>query len=294
MKIREGIVKIYEEYFELPEEGKIREKVFIARIAMSVVVMGIWMAMMGFSAYAYFSSSVTSGVNVIKSATYSLDITDVTESDGVTKVTGEYVLENQSKTDNKTYKFMLTKAGDASVGYCKIITKIGTVQNEIYTTPIGIYMEANKEVKVDSMEVQIVLAPEATMTVEFVANWGSYSGNNEVANAVLDYGLSEAALKALREVGDNATATIPTENPVNAETDTSADEGTEAPVGGTPDATSTTDTTADGTTNTTSDTVTDTTSDESDDGAGDTPKEGSDTSSIDVEETTEVNGELMN
>lgn len=303
MKIKEIILKIYEEYFELPEEGKIREKVFIARIAMSVIVMGIWMSMMGFSAYAFFSCSVTSGMNTIKSATYSLDIT---APDGVAKGANGYVLENASETENQTFEFELVKAGDASVGYCKIITNEGIEQKgEVYTTPIGTYQEANGEtVKVPSMKVQITVPPSTTMTVEFVANWGSYSGDNAVANVALDYGLSEEALNQLQAESDNATTTTQTENPVSKEADAS-DEKTEGgssvtgenAVGGTETSSNettgtTTDTTTGGApTDTTSSGATDTTSGGVDDTSSGESNGTSDASQTDAEGTSQINEE---
>ncbi|MBQ8360098.1 MAG: LysM peptidoglycan-binding domain-containing protein [Oscillospiraceae bacterium] len=79
----------YNEFFYIPKYGKIREKVMLARIAMTVVIIVGCLAAMGITAYAYFSYNVTSGISVIKAAKFEAQ---VSIDNGAVPVTdnGEY------------------------------------------------------------------------------------------------------------------------------------------------------------------------------------------------------------
>ena len=79
--------KLYEEYFYIPEDGKIRDKVMVVRVAVTVAVMLACLFAMTFSAYAYFSHSVTSDSNVIKSADYDLTVIVKNDADPSTELT---------------------------------------------------------------------------------------------------------------------------------------------------------------------------------------------------------------
>ena len=78
--------ELYNEYFYVPKEGKVREKVLFSRIAVAVIIMLIWMSAIGFTAYAYFTCSVTSGINTITSATYGMETEIVDSDDSQTKL----------------------------------------------------------------------------------------------------------------------------------------------------------------------------------------------------------------
>jgi len=71
--------KIYEEFLKIPKNEKIREKVLMTRISLSIVIMVLCLGAMGITAYAYFSCNITSAVTTIQSARYELNVT-VTET----------------------------------------------------------------------------------------------------------------------------------------------------------------------------------------------------------------------
>ena len=50
------------------------ERVFFARLTVSIVCIMLCMGAMGFSAYAYFTASVSSNMNQIQAANYSLSV----------------------------------------------------------------------------------------------------------------------------------------------------------------------------------------------------------------------------
>ena len=181
--------KLYDEFFYVPKQGNVREKVLVARVAVSVALILLCMAIMNFTAYAYFSCNVSSGINTIQSARYDLDIDPPTElastvDNGLDENdwTDVYVLDNSGNTENKTFSFTLTKSKDATakVGYCKIEIKtdVNDASNKddvqcFYTKPIGTYVENGTPVTADSRNVKIVVAANKTATVTFVAEWGT-------------------------------------------------------------------------------------------------------------------------
>lgn len=151
--------KIYEEFLKIPKNEKIREKVLMTRISLSIVIMVLCLGAMGITAYAYFSCNITSAVTTIQSARYELNVT-VTEtaqlgdenagvaaatedavSEGVTEGNvsdnvqpveivpneeGYYIFENMATEEkpevkDRFYDFVLTKpeTSTATVGFGK-------------------------------------------------------------------------------------------------------------------------------------------------------------------------------
>ena len=95
-----------------------REKELLLRMAGTIVTIVICLAAMGFSAFAYFSHSISSGINVIQAAHF-----DVVVTDGAKTVLpgNTYVCDRDGEGEGKNiYTFMLEYAGDAQTGYCKI------------------------------------------------------------------------------------------------------------------------------------------------------------------------------
>lgn len=160
--------EIYDEYFRVPKEGRVREKVLFGRITVSVIVMLVWLSAMGFTAYAYFTSSVTSGMNTIASATYSLKVEEASN-----KAIAD--AENKNKftlPTAGTYDFTLTKEGTANTGYCKILIGGNNENAPIITEQIGVVTVG--ETPVESRTIRIGVMEETV--VEFVACWGTYAG----------------------------------------------------------------------------------------------------------------------
>lgn len=151
--------KIYEEFLKISKNEKIRDKVMMTRISLSIATMVLCLGAMGITAYAYFSCNITSAVTTIQSARYTLDVevkevvqtgnenagvatvAEAVVSEGATESNasenvqpivitpneeGYYVFENVSTEENlevtdKTYEFVLRKSEEAtaSVGFGK-------------------------------------------------------------------------------------------------------------------------------------------------------------------------------
>ena len=170
--------KMYMEYFHIPRDGKVRDKVMLVRMAITTVVMLACLAAMSFSAYAYFSCNITSNASRIKAAVFDMDVAlRVTENGNpvdvrkVSDKTYTAVLEA-----GKTYEVVLTpaKASTATTGFCQV-TAINC--DETYHTH-----QLGAEGNTKRTEVRFTLEVTKNTAVQFLAHWGtsSYYNNNTV------------------------------------------------------------------------------------------------------------------
>ena len=110
--------KLYNEFFYIPKHGKIRDKVMLTRIAMTITIMVICLAAMSLTAYAYFLHNVTSGSNTIKAASFYTDVTvQITDANGnavensnITPITSDNrKFRIEGLEVGKWYQFTITK-----------------------------------------------------------------------------------------------------------------------------------------------------------------------------------------
>lgn len=166
--------KMYEEYFRVSENGKIREKVFVSRIVVAVIGILVWMSAIGFTAYAYFTSSITSSSNTIEAATYSTEIvikdaSDVEMTPTVDNIDYIYGL------GSGTYAVTIKALGNATTGYCKIV--VGDVNAETsvkyYTIPMS--PDEQQPNNVLTFTIQCYESSD----VHIITNWGSCGETDE-------------------------------------------------------------------------------------------------------------------
>lgn len=167
--------KLYNEFFYVPKFGKIREKVMLAHVALTVVIMTACLAAMSLTAYAYFSYNITSDTNVIKAAKFEADV-----SVQITDENGETVPVN--KADSKThtavlsagttYYVTLKESGNstAKTGFC-IVTAAGC-SDTYHTQQLGAD-ETVVGAKTDSITFRLEVT--AGTTVKFLSHWGTSS-----------------------------------------------------------------------------------------------------------------------
>lgn len=170
--------KWYREYLYIAKEGKISEKTLLGRITFMIVGMLFCVFSMGFTAYAYFSCSIASGVSTLQSATYDVNVyvKDIGEDT-------EILIDNNSY-DLKVGSYVITikASGTASTGYSKV--KIG--ENEYFTRQMSPLEEISFKIKCNE-----------TTRIGVVANWGTYSGvSNLEQNSSMTIGTEAVNISA--------------------------------------------------------------------------------------------------
>ena len=171
--------RIYREFFRVPERGtgKVSEKVLIARISVTVILILACMVMMCLSAYAYFSCSITSANNVLTAARYELDIT-VQDGNAQTvspQDDGSYLLTGGR------YRIELRRAASqeiAQVGYCRILipNAADAAQQELFTASIGQIKLPDGTLKQQEPLTLTLVLPDnlkGAVSVKFIAEWGT-------------------------------------------------------------------------------------------------------------------------
>ncbi len=171
--------KLYNEFFYIPKHGKIREKVMLTRVAMTIIVMVMCLAAMSIAAYAFFSHNVTSGSNTIKAANFEAQIT-VTSTDQ----NGETFEVKPSSTEGKKNVFTFANAGTytvkfekgnnstAQTGFCIIYLGDKTY----HTQQIGVDISSNNELR-ESVSFALKIN-EANTVVAIESHWGTSSYYN--------------------------------------------------------------------------------------------------------------------
>lgn len=225
--------KIYNEFFYISKHGKIREKVMLARVVTTAIIMIACLAAMSFTAYAYFSYNVTSGSNIIQAANFEADV-----SIKITDANGEAVTVN--KVDSKTHAAVLeagktyyvtlveNKNSTATTGFC-IITAEGCA--DIYHTQQLGTDAAAEGGKTETITFNIKASAKTTVT--FLSHWGtssSYVKDEENRLYITNENVGENAVNMLingvAESSDDTeqeTENTSTETAVSTETTTSTE-----------------------------------------------------------------------
>lgn len=169
---------LYEKYFYVPKHGKVKERVMLARIAVSVVIMLVLMAGMSLSAYAYFTANNTTMIKPIKAAHYQLDTVVIAPDDLTPDNAGVYTLENPADgngAENFVFKIRINETTNATVGFCEIVVKTDASDDvqKFYTEPIGKYVIADQSVEVKERSVTIRVPEGKKAEVRFVSQWGT-------------------------------------------------------------------------------------------------------------------------
>ena len=166
---------IYSEYFEVPKEGKITEKVMMTRVITTVIFTVMCLVAMSVTAYAYFSHESQSSSYIIQAATWKLDVSaesDVVEENGV------YTLDNRYNNENRIFKFTVKKTVDstATIGYAKLEVNTDPTNSEsewqkFYSQEMGQILPNGGEVW--TREVQILVPKGGIAVVKVIPSWGS-------------------------------------------------------------------------------------------------------------------------
>lgn len=173
--------KLYNEFFYTPKYGKIREKVMLTRVVMTVMIVIMCLAAMSITAYAYFSYNVTSGFNILKAGNFETKVSIQISNSNNEPVT---VKQLNAKTQVATlyagneYSVTIEKAGTAQTGFC-IISATGCDIEKYHTQQIGKDVKSNTEGKNTIMFNLIVTN---TTVISFYSHWGTSSYYAEYEN----------------------------------------------------------------------------------------------------------------
>ncbi|MBQ4037740.1 MAG: hypothetical protein IJC84_06405 [Clostridia bacterium] len=160
---------LYDEFFHVPQNGKIREKVMLARVVRTIVIMIVCLVAMSITAYAYFSHGVTSGSARLVAAKFNANVSITIKDANNTPVAlfkdgklqtapleaGEYTVE-LSRGDSS-----------AKTGFC--LVTIG--DKEYYTDQIG----ADSLKGLTDAHVRFSLKLGEATTVKILSHWGTSS-----------------------------------------------------------------------------------------------------------------------
>jgi len=159
-------------WFLKSDNRKKLEKSVMSKIVIGIIGIIACLVAMSVTAVAFFSFNISSNSNVIKAASYALNITPPENME----VADSYLLDNSSGDTEKKFTFIISASTDstASVGFCEINVKTDTDSIQtFYTKPIWTNIDAQYPERITSRTVEITVNPHKTAKVSFLAQWGS-------------------------------------------------------------------------------------------------------------------------
>ncbi len=210
--------KLYDEFFYIPKHGKIREKVMLARVVTTAMIMIFCLVAMGFTAYAYFSYNVTSGSHIIKAASFETNVSitiepidNISEEDPV--ITTNQKAHSATLNGGTTYKVTITPSEKSTAKTGFVILTASNCNSRYHTQQLG------KDGDATTGEVSFYIQANATTEVTLLAHWGTstYYGYAKENNE-LYITQGETVVLAINGAEDQKTPTTETTQPTTPET----------------------------------------------------------------------------
>ena len=174
--------KLFRELFYVPKYGKVSDKTMVARMVSTIAIVIVCLTAMSLTAYAYFSANITSGSNIIKSATFKTEVTvQIYDSDDNAVDSSEVkIITSDNKsfrveglTPNETYKFVVKPVVDetsAKTGFV-IVTADGC-EETYHTQQLGVDEKVEGDYTA-SVAFDVTITAAANVTLQ--AHWGTSS-----------------------------------------------------------------------------------------------------------------------
>lgn len=168
--------KLFREFFYVPKYGKVREKVMLTQVAVSIVIIVMCLAAMSLSAYAFFSYNVTSGSNIIGAANFETNIAiQITDNNGtainINPITSNYQTHKAEGLEpGKYYTVTITPTEKSTATTGFVVVTADGCKDIYHTQQLGV----DKNVaggKTDSVSFKLMLTDETD--VIFLAHWGT-------------------------------------------------------------------------------------------------------------------------
>lgn len=227
--------KLYNEFFYIPKHGKVREKVMLTRIAMTVTIVIMCLAAMSITAYAYFSYNVTSGSNIIKAANFEANVSITDSNNDPVTVTKDGKVQT-ANLDAGKYTIELTKGNStADTGFCVI--SIG--DKTYYTDQIGV--DVKKDLTDATVKFDLWLSSPTKL--EVLSHWGTsvyygYGDDGRTEIFIVSDATVDLTTNTTSGEGQSETGTDQSEETTTTSTNTTT--GTESSSTQTPESTTTT------------------------------------------------------
>jgi hypothetical protein len=195
------VKKLYEEFFFVPEDGKVSEKVMLTRAVLSVAVILVCLSAMGFTAYAYFAHSLTSGQNTIKAADFGINVTiqnDAPNQEPVVIERPDKKTQAVALLGGNTYSVTVEKTGTASTGYCVIYPHgFEDEEGKYHTQQLGADVKAGSNGR---NTITFTLTVTEDVKIYFYPRWGT----STYYTAYVEQGVDDA-----HYILDGETVTLP-------------------------------------------------------------------------------------
>lgn len=198
------MIRLCKNLFYKPKYGSDADSIMLKRLFSTVTVVLVCLAAISFSAYAFFSYSVTSGTNTIQASSFSAS---VTIKKGDTLVTHGEIQSYYFDTPGVYTVTITVNDGTTGTGYC-IVTVDGT---DYYTQQLGKDLNAPGG---ERKEISFVLDVQAAATVNFESCWGTNSNYNSLTESefyMKNDPLKTIAANGTQGIADNTDETTPKE-----------------------------------------------------------------------------------
>lgn len=167
--------KLYNEFFYIPKHGRVREKVMLTRIAMTVTIVIMCLAAMSITAYAYFSYNISSGSNIIKAAHFetkvSIQITDENgEAVDIKPITSNYQTHKVELNAGKSYTVTVTPTENSTAKTGFVVVTAEGCDQTYHTQQLGID-ENVTDGETPSITFKLMITDSTE--VRFLAHWGT-------------------------------------------------------------------------------------------------------------------------
>ena len=173
--------KLFNEFFYIPKHGKVREKVMLTRLATTITIVIMCLAAMSITAYAYFSYNITSGSNIIRSATFKTEVqVQITDSNGkavdtnISPITSDHKsFDIKGLTVGEAYTVSIKPINDetaAKTGF--VIVSADGCPDTYYTQQLGTD-EKVEGGRTPELSFQLIITDSTTIHLK--AHWGTSS-----------------------------------------------------------------------------------------------------------------------
>ena len=169
--------KFYEEYFHIPKNGKIREKVMLTRVFLTAATMVLCLIAMSITAYAYFSHEASTGSHVIKAANFATKVgIQVVDNNGnvvdtVNPITSNYASHKATLQEGKKYVITIEPLKSETAANTGFVIVKADGCAAVYHT-----QQLYKDVSVPSGErtsIRFTLTVTEDTDVYFLSHWGT-------------------------------------------------------------------------------------------------------------------------